>query len=894
MLDCIASFENLIFAGNNWGMKTYKILALLILLLPPFYIFSQSNKEPKTYTITGLIKDINDVPVLYASILIEERQQNIATNDKGEFLFSLPTGEYTIVIQHVGYELKSQRINVRKDERIEFILEPRMRTLPTIIVTRKKEDPAYRIMRQAIAKAPYHRNQLSYYKAEVYGKSIMKVIAIPKLVSKAMKMSEDVDVDLKKGDVFVRENVSTVTCRGDSISQRVKSIRNSFPDFIDISDLDQFGLFNIYSERRTYISPLSKQALSVYKFELVDAIRDKNDQIIYQIAFTPKNKNPYAYRGTVYIVDGSWHVQHFDISLNTNMSVGKATINMKQNFGMLAENIWVPTTSYISVWAKVMGVEGEISLVTSIKYLDFTPNKKLIPEKKESQVVKKSTPKPTSPKLEKIEEKINTLAEKEDLTNRDAVKLISLIEEKTKEEEKLDTVKEKKSYEIKSTRSFEVDSLAEKTDSTYWEENRQIPLDEEEIHSFEEKAIRDSVKKLTFSDVVSKAKNQESKNHRFNYGVDKLAEYFDFNPVDAVKLKPGFYLRYNFKDTTSIRLNAGAGYSFGQKKFIFSSQLSYDYLPEKRAGIALAGGKDNSDFNLETGIGSLGNALGTLFFKNNAKLYYDRAFIELKHAIEPFNGFNTFFSFAYEWRAPLENSTEYAFFFRKKRDYPPNIPDNQYVANDPTLVDAGKGAIMQLRIEYTPKTYYSYYNRRKINRSSRYPTFSFLWKKGILGLLGSTTQFDYLELNVNQRIRPNIRHAYYYDVTGGIFPGKGKMHFSEFKHSQVYVFPLTLGPLFTTFHTQDVYKFATNEWYVSAFFRYEGLYVLLKFIPGLNKTTMKENLYFSYLKTPISGHYTELGYSLDQIFMFFKVGFFVGFEDLKYQGWNVKLSVDLP
>lgn len=873
-------------------MKRNPILLSLILIL----ISLSGISQQKTCTVFGSIKDEKGENILFASIFVEERQLNATTNENGEFSFSLPPGEYMMIVQHINYETVQKKISLPASEKIEIVMKQKIYTLPQVIVTKKKEDPAYRIMRQAIAKAPYHRKQLSYYKAETYGKSIMKIVEIPKYLTKMAKLADEAELgNIKSGDLFVRENISTVIYNNDSINQNVKSIRNSFPESLDISGFDDFSMFNIYRERRDYITPLSKQALSVYNFRLISSVRDKNDFLIYKIEFSPKNNNPYAFFGHIYIVDGSWHVQHFDMTTTINLGVAKSVVNIKQNFGKLALNIWVPVTSYMKQSIKMAGVNIDVSLATSIQYLDFKVNKNLIVIDEEIPVAEK--PKETqsiSPKVQKIDDKINELITKDELSNRDAVKLATLVEERTKVEEKENSGNTKPDYEIRRTRNTVVDSNANFRDSIYWEQNRQLPLSKEETFSFEERVRKDSIKKTNFVDAVTKATNKSSKKHNIYYGVNQLNQYFEFNPVDGVKLKPGLYITKEFKDTTQLRWTAGAGYSFGQKKFIFYTSLKYDYLPEKRASISLSGGKESWDFNTETAITPLGNTLGTLFFKNNAKNYYDRAYIELNHRFEPFNGFNTLFSFAYEWRAKLENRSDYAFFYKNKRDYMPNIPDNQYIIDDPSLVDGGEGAVMKLQIEYTPKTYYRYSHRRKINYQSKLPTISFVWKKGILGLFGSDTQFDYIELGIRQRVSPNILHTFYYNVTGGVFPAKGQMHFSEFKHIQIYKFPLTLGPLYTTIHTQEVYNFASNEWYAAAFFRYEALYLLFKFIPGLNRTLMTENVYLSYSKTPISGHYIEMGYSLDQIFMFFKVGVFVGFNDFKYHGWSLKFALDLP
>ena len=73
------------------------------------------------------------------------------------------------------------------------------------------------------------------------------------------------------------------------------------------------------------------------------------------------------------------------------------------------------------------------------------------------------------------------------------------------------------------------------------------------------------------------------------------------------------------------------------------------------------------------------------------------------------------------------------------------------------------------------------------------------------------------------------------------------------------------------------------------------IYLLLKLLPGLSKTLIRENLILSYLGTKNRGHYTEIGYSLSEIFFIGEVGVFAGFDNLKGKIWVTRenLFVDL-
>ena len=87
------------------------------------------------------------------------------------------------------------------------------------------------------------------------------------------------------------------------------------------------------------------------------------------------------------------------------------------------------------------------------------------------------------------------------------------------------------------------------------------------------------------------------------------------------------------------------------------------------------------------------------------------------------------------------------------------------------------------------------------------------------------------------------------------------------------------------------YSLSTPEFFAEGHVRYTTPYLLLKLLPGLSKTLIRENLILSYLGTKNRGHYTEIGYSLSEIFFIGEVGIFAGFDNLKYNSFGVKFTL---
>jgi hypothetical protein len=59
----------------------------------------------------------------------------------------------------------------------------------------------------------------------------------------------------------------------------------------------------------------------------------------------------------------------------------------------------------------------------------------------------------------------------------------------------------------------------------------------------------------------------------------------------------------------------------------------------------------------------------------------------------------------------------------------------------------------------------------------------------------------------------------------------------------------------------------------------------------LRITGVKEMVFLSYLATPFSNNYFELGYGIDNLFRIFRVEAAVAFQDYRYNGFGVKVGI---
>src|SRR5690606_18636143 len=110
--------------------------------------------------ISGSITNPDGDPLPFASLIIKGTSLGTTSNSEGQYFFVLAAGTCIIVCQHVGYEKQEKTITVLSNEvTLNFQLVKQELTLREVIVT-QGEDPPDQIIRQAIKKRVFYRDQV--------------------------------------------------------------------------------------------------------------------------------------------------------------------------------------------------------------------------------------------------------------------------------------------------------------------------------------------------------------------------------------------------------------------------------------------------------------------------------------------------------------------------------------------------------------------------------------------------------------------------------------------------------------------------------------------------------------------------------------------------------------
>ena len=858
-------------------------------------------------TLKGKIVDGNERPVSHAAIYIRERMQGIAADDRGEFQTTLPQGDYTLEISSLGFEKRLYNVTVDKDmTTISVQMEPKIYVLPEVTVTNRKEDPAYAIMRKAIARAPYHLRLVKSSRFEAYSKESVKVDRVPKLIGNMRIDQTGKRIQDYSNKLYLIEAQKEIAFSAPS-TYEVNTIAISSTAPKEIYDGESSGMLateNIYAPR-VYgcISPLAPDALTYYNFKFED-ISQEGTLWVNKIRVIPKKKNNMLASGWIHIAEDTWHVMHVDL---TGAMFG-VTQHVKVNYNEVQPSAFLPTSYDINMDINVMGIEVNVKHYSSLRYesveLDGDLNAfagvmlsgqsvRSADTLKEPAVALRE---PT-PKQQKAQIQLEEIAAKETLSNRDAYRLARLMQDAVEPLEHIQSREPLEIKEIPNNIKKSIDSLAKYRDSTYWSVVRDLPLREEEIQSYYRVENEPEIQQSGANQISVSMKMGRGGKGGYLFGKEiRLGKkaYLSYGGLTGIlseyNFVDGFLLgqRLSFEwrnpaNSRNLKFSPAAYYATARRTVNWNTEVLYRYAPMRNGNLRIAGGDITADFNGVSGNSRIINSLASILLAENRMKFYRRQFVEAGNSIDLANGLELHTNLSYERRNSLSNNTSFSFF----GDNPfANLPD---VLHEPEPAHSATTASIQL--VYTPRYYYRKAGGRKIYVRSAYPTFNIHYRKAIPVFGGdNVASFDLLEAGIRQKINLNMFDNFQYHINAGLFLSSRQVYFSDYKHFPTSQLPVSSHPFDNNFSLLNDYAPSTDREWLQAHISYTSFYLLFKHLPFLQNYLFDEALHLRTLWTNRK-EYFELGYSIG-FGDIGRAGVFVGSNRLKRL--DVGISVSIP
>lgn len=834
--------------------------------------------------LEGFVSNENNERLAFATIYIRNIESGTTSNGEGYYQIKLAPGKYDIIFQYLGYETLVKFVEVGdRFQRLDIKLKAISYELSEVRIDSDKEDAAYTIMRKAIAKSDYHRQQLNAYSARVYIKGSGRLLDSPFFIRKKIA-KEGID----STTAFTSESITDIEyTRPNTYKQHVISLRASGSSGNTSPNEFIFGSF--YEDKiNDAISPLSPKAFAYYRFRYLGSFVDRG-YTINMIKVIPKSKGDNLFSGELYITDELYSIYSFDLSTQTY----GVDLNLKIIYSPVNEKVWMPINYQFKFEASILGfdvVYNYLAVVSDYK-IEINPDLdhhfELIDENIEIEKAEV-----LEDNIKSTKDPLEALQGENELTRKQLNKII-------KEYEKQEMA-ESNSKSITLVSDLSVDSLASKKDSAYWSSIRPVPLTDFEEHGYHkldsiaevdrEESLKDSLKNnknFQWFDIFLGGGYSLTKKHHLK--IYSMLGQINFNTVDGLYLGYKLDYDYAFSDKSKLTLMPKVRYATSRKAWTGSMNATYNYGAELRKGkLYLEGGRFTSQLNGDNPISEYNNAFTTLVLKQNFMKIYEKNFVTVGFEKQLFDKFSFSIRTEFSERRSLDNTSDFTFFKWDSRFYSSNNPNNIELSD--TDFPVNQAWISELNLAYKPWLKFRIENGKKKEVEDSSPEFQLNYKKAIATDF-STIDFDRIQVSYKQKIKIGAGSALSMNAKIGTNLNDSRMTFVDYTHFMGNRSPFETNDPVASFRLLPYYDYSTNQDYFVGHLHYRFRKLLLTQIALLRYVGISENVFVNYLATNNSGNYTELGYGIDNIFRFFRIEGILSFQDGKFIDSGLRIGI---
>ncbi|MDP5078152.1 MAG: DUF5686 and carboxypeptidase regulatory-like domain-containing protein [Nonlabens sp.] len=745
--------------------------------------------------VSGIVTDAADEPIAFASIYIKGSYTGTTTNVDGSYSFKVPAaGSFEITYQSLGY--KSQTITVvlaGKEITKDIKLEEEQTSLATIVVN-SGENPANRVIREAIKNREANRKKFSSYTADFYSRGLWKMEDVPeKLFGQEIgDLDGSLDSLSRSGIVYLSETVSEIAYNAPNdfketiIASKISGDDNGFS--VNTAESANFDFYNNNIDlNNRIVSPIADYAFNYYNYKLLGTFYDDNKFLINKIEVKSKRPKDNTFDGIIYIVEDQWTIDGLELSTageNINVPVIKKLTFVQDFTFEPSSGDWVKRSQTIDFAFGLFGFNGTGRFFANYTSYNFKP-----------EFTKKSF----GPEVLSFKPEAN------------------------------------------------------KKDAAYWNEKRPVPLTFEENKDYIKKdsisAVRNDPK---YKDSVDRVNNKfkflklltgytyrnSNKNERYSYdGVLGLGNFKGFNTVQGFVIGSGFSYSKGFDDDYNRSLYIGSNINYGvsDDRLRYDATASYRFNRTNRRSVSLSAGTQVRQINNNEPINTLENTVATLFLEQNFAKFYEVDFVRAGYSEEVANGFYISASAGFEQRQGLDNTTDQTFYPRADRSYTINNPvilgnNRLAIIDDHDLVKVGLGLTIR------PGQKFQSYPDQKFNiTNEKYPTISLIYEGGFAA---SRDGYDFHQFSasVYQGFdMGNLGRSSYW-VNAGTFVDGENISFVDYQHFNGNRLRLKTSALNQYgFGLLPYYDYSTSGDYAQIHLQHDFKGFILGKIPGINR-----------------------------------------------------------
>jgi hypothetical protein len=778
--------------------------------------------------LKGKVVDEKGLALPFATIYLEGTTIGVNANGNGDYELPVSPGLYKVICQYVGFTQSTYNLSVTGTETLTHNFVLKEQSLEMKEVVRSSIDPAYEIIRSAISRRAFHLDQVRSFQTDIYLKGGMKSRKMPKKFM-GQKVTDETDLvdSVGRGVLFLTEEDASYYSQGSKEKTLIHSVHQSgnpsglgFSRFPSVITFYENNVNLMGRESRGFISPISDNALSYYKYKLLGEFKEQG-HTIYKIQVTPKRAYEPCFSGTIYIADEEWAIHSLNMTLAKQSGMDMFdTLKVDQLFLPLQKDTWVIKSQVIYFTVNMLGFDITASVLTVYNN-------------------------------QKINEPIP------------------------------DSV-----FEGKIISAY--DKTANKKDTSYWKENRPIPLEKDEQRDF---VAKDSLNKRlqdpVYIDSMLKKQNKlkpmswlmggfnyTGKGRKNVFSTNSLLlgintdNIINYNIVEGFNLAPKLTWQHFVDTGKRLYTELAARYGFSNTHFNAIGRVYYmqqDRTFLNRSWVyGFEGGKYVFQYSAANPVLPWFNTYAALLYRVNDLKLYERWDATAYVARNYGTGLNWYLKASYQQRMYLNNSTNYSFFEGDVGDFKSNTPP--YLLQQATDWKQNDAAIITANISYKPGYTYTQYPDYKVANGSSWPRFTLQYTKGLPGIINSVSDFDKWRFSVQDEVRLRLLGVLKYNFATGGFLNSNYVAAPDLMHLYGNRGIGYASLYLESFQFAQFYEFSNKDsWYGEAHVEYHLRGLLSNKVPLLRQARWYLLFGGNAFYVNDSRYYTEAFVGIDNI-----------------------------
>lgn len=807
------------------------------------FIFKSMGIESDYGMINGIVYDHEGEKMPYVNVYLKGEDQVATTNSEGEFSIETKKGDHQLMLSHVGYDTKEIPFTLSQDTLMRIEMKTEVLFLKTFTISDRYKDPAYPMIKGAIANRKEHLEEIKSLSYKAYLRMNRRLIDVPDKLPPFIP-KEDIPDSTDLGLMYLSESVFEVhrdqpeKLKETMISSRIAGYSDGYSFGSATSDEMTFyeNIIDSYYAERGLVSPIAQNALLFYHYKYEGEKREDGN-VINKIKVIPRRKNDPVFQGHIYLSEDDYSITGADLILTGRQIEEYDTLYIQQNYAKVGE-YWLPILNKTYAHIRIFGFEG--ALTETRAFNDYVVN-------------------PAFPKG------------------------------------------------FFGNKVFEIETGSNKRDTVYWNESRPVKLSLDEKKYYLKKDSAELAKNSpAYLDSVNRALNKfkiGSVLGGYRYSNESKGLYIttsgilgalSFNTVEGFVAKFDFSLfkgksffspgKREFKTDFTLR------YGFSDQKFRYKGNYTKYLSSNKKQSLTLSGGSYIFQYHENPSLSPIVNSVYSLFFEDNYAKFYERNFVGVIYKHKIINGLYFTGETNYTSNKTLNNTTDFS--FRKTNEENPS----GYTSNNPlnpaidglSTFDPYQSLQVEMELKFVPNEKFYDSPWGTYGTGSKQPVTTINYKKGVLD-----SNFDFLSISVYDKFSLGLWGKPEYSFALGTFLNREAVFFPDFKHftaSQTIILNEVSNLL--AFQLLDYYSLSTTDRYFEGHIEHHFNGFLLNKIPLLRRLGFQAVSGLNFLNTKQANHF-EFFVGIENILGEGRIDF-VGGYDLNNQfvsGVRVNLGI---